>query len=617
MSRAAVVLDKVWSSEAGESYGTIQIRVVVLSKKLEESDGLKDDDIDEAEDDLVEFDKSSPLASYLEKKKGRLCAVFIVNGQRHDAWDNTFLVRELGFKYLKNRTMLIVDLDGLAPQAMARLMQGSRQGFFQGDVYQALRSRIIATLKGDPDLKRLQIEAEDDIASLESGDTAVKNALDQLIDDHHAAATRAALGALEAGGAASESSPLFGNDKHQKVIVQGSDSLGTDGELPVLEKHSDAKTIRIYPDEERNLAFRAKPASRWTDLKDIKLEVDPEMPDLVVKVLKEDGGARLSLCYYEPDDFDADEYPLVAMLRIYALFNGHSEPRMLEYAIVINRKKERPKPDPPKLQEEPTFLRVASRKPVKLVLDGPSSHVKLKWDGLDSLAVGDPPAWTFAAHCLELTTYPVAGFSRPKQGRFELLLDTPASLLPGSELTFEVTANGPDSKQLQASFPAVVVEPEPKKEDQPRRVDAEAPEAAGQRRPPYDLKYITREKWDHSTCWGDSEWSDREAGCFEEPTETNPLTLVINTDAGLISGYRDHIVKDKKLDPNTVQRRLTRYNAHLAFHMFQMYEYYKRRQKDADSADDADDVHVPTDLEMRDETNRVAATLIRLMEVSS
>ena len=617
MTRASVVLDKVWSSDAGETYGTIQIRVVVLSKKADDTGALTDEDADEHEEDLVEFDSSSPLASYLEKKRGRMCAVFVVNGQRHDAWDNSFLVRELGLKYLKNRTMLIVDLDGLAPEALADLMQGSRQGFYKGKVYHAVRDRIIATLKGDPDLKRLQIEAEDDIASLESGDTAVKNALDQLIDDHHAAATRAALGALEAGSSASEAAPLFGKDRSQPVVVKGDNALGTEGGLPVLEKRSEAKTIRIHPDEERVLAFRAKPASRWTDLKDIKIEVEPELPDLVVKVVKEDAGAKLSLCYYEPDDCDADEYPLGALLRIFALFDGHSEPRMLEYAIVVNRKKVTPPPAPPKLLDEPTFLRVTSRKPVKLYLGGPSSHVKLKWDGLDSLAVGDPPAWTFSARCLELTTYPVAGFSKPKQGKFELLLDTPTSLLPGAELNFEVTAHGPDGKQLQATFPATVVEPEPKEEEQPRRVDAEAPETAGQRRPPYDLKYITKDKWDHSTCWGDSEWSDQEAGCFEEPTETNPLTLVINTDAELISGYRDHIVKEKKLDPNNVQRRLTRYNAHLAFHMFQMYEYYKRRQEEADAADDTDDVHVPTDLEMRDETNRVAATLIRLMEVSS
>jgi len=32
---------------------------------------------------------------------GKECIVFLVNGQRQEAWDNTFIQRELGFKYLR------------------------------------------------------------------------------------------------------------------------------------------------------------------------------------------------------------------------------------------------------------------------------------------------------------------------------------------------------------------------------------------------------------------------------------------------------------------------------------------------------------------------------------
>ena len=71
-------------------------------------------------------------------------------------------MRDLELKYLRNRMIVVVDCDGLKPEAIAHLMQGSRHQFFEGTVYSALESRVVATLKGDPDLRRLEEEAEDD-----------------------------------------------------------------------------------------------------------------------------------------------------------------------------------------------------------------------------------------------------------------------------------------------------------------------------------------------------------------------------------------------------------------------------------------------------------------------
>src|SRR5438445_7847489 len=50
-----------------------------------------------------------PLGSYLESSKGKRCCVFLVNGQRQESLDNSFIVQELGFKYLRNRMMIVVD----------------------------------------------------------------------------------------------------------------------------------------------------------------------------------------------------------------------------------------------------------------------------------------------------------------------------------------------------------------------------------------------------------------------------------------------------------------------------------------------------------------------------
>jgi hypothetical protein len=81
--------------------------------------------------------------------------------------------------------MIAVDVDGLAPEAIARMMQGSRQGFYRGHIFAAISKRIVATLKNDPDLVRLEEEAEEAVSELSAGDDKVKQTLDQLIDSHH------------------------------------------------------------------------------------------------------------------------------------------------------------------------------------------------------------------------------------------------------------------------------------------------------------------------------------------------------------------------------------------------------------------------------------------------
>src|SRR5258708_4168389 len=122
---AQVVLDKTFQDVSG-TYGSVTMRVVVVKKPQKNEPVVVEQDAPEIEAELAEMGKG-PLSSYLERPDGKYCTVFLVNGQRHDAWDNQFIVRDLGFKYLRTRTMLVVDLDGLAPDAIAEIVQGSRQ----------------------------------------------------------------------------------------------------------------------------------------------------------------------------------------------------------------------------------------------------------------------------------------------------------------------------------------------------------------------------------------------------------------------------------------------------------------------------------------------------------
>ena len=617
MASAIVELDKSWQSDAGESYGQIQIRVVVLKHKpsdqSSEPKSAMPIDLDESEP-IPEFGKT-PLDNYLERPGGgRQCAVFLVNGQRHDGWDNTYLVRDLGFKYIRNRTMLIVELDGLAPEALAKLVQGSRQGFFKGEVFDAIRERIFATLKNDPDLRRLQTEAEQEIADLESGDEVVKNKLDQLIEGHHSGSSDTSVGEFEAGPSPSNEAKAFGKLKSQQVIINGDSSVGVCAEYPVFVNPPSSTSIRLHAGEEKLFRAHIHPQERWKDVEAIEVRVTPKVPELLVKAWRESSDARVSLRYDPPEAMDDDEYPVVTTLKLYASFKGCKEPRLLEKSVVITKPKiPRPPRPPVPLLPVPTFLRVASRQPVRLVADGASTHVKLRWDGQDHLAVGSPPAWTFAARCLTLSSYPISGFSKPVEGRFELLLDTPAGLEAGQTFEFEVTANGPNGAALAAQFTGQVVE-KVTPAIEARKVRDDAPTPGATRRPPYKLAYVNEAQWQNGKCWGDANWTGDDTACFAEPTDSNPLTLIINKDATLLKEFRKEMVQRKnQLAESTIKQRVNHYTAHVAFHLYQMYGYAKQ-QRDASEGDQT--VRVPTDLELRGEINRVAATIIEVMQVA-
>jgi hypothetical protein len=203
MSTVVAQLDKLLDTALNEGHGAITIRVVVLAKTLAAGSAPSAADampVDAAPDEVLPDTDKRPISTFLEEpKRGRQCCVFLINGQRQHAWDNQFVVRDLDLKYLRNRMLVIVDCDGLKPEAIAELMQGSRHQFYEGNVYSAVESRVVATLKGDPDLRRLEEEAEDEISSLQAGDEAVKTALDQLIEAHHDAAARTDHGHMQSG----------------------------------------------------------------------------------------------------------------------------------------------------------------------------------------------------------------------------------------------------------------------------------------------------------------------------------------------------------------------------------------------------------------------------------
>ncbi len=609
MSAVITELDKTFASAISSDYGTMSIRVVVLKKRQDDAAPEDEPEIPadlEQEEVLATFGKT-PVTSYLEDpKRGKECCVFLINGQRQDAWDNAFIVRDLDKKYLRNRTLIIVDLDGLKPEAVANLMSGDRQGFFQGKVYHAISARLAATLKKDPDLERMEEDAEREISELRTGDEAVKQALDQLIEAHHSHADRVQAGKEQAGPGGTRGTG-FGRDKPNYVIVEPQDT-GTLASGPYLIASPAAAVIRLHPSEPITLIVKTAPPSAWNDLGQLQGQIAPTIDGLGIEPMREGDRATIKMHFDEPDDWEDDQYPVEAVLRVTAMIKGHEEPRLLERRIIISKPKKRKPRQTPLLQDTPTFIRVTSRQPIPLAPGGADTHVRLRWDGKDELALGAPPLWRFTARCSTLSSFPPITFSKPSSGRFELLIQAPATLTAGEELQFEVEALGPGGKKLTAIFVCQVLAP-----PEPRKVKKVVPEPSAQRKPPYELHYVERSNWDKGYSWSNEEqWTAEDAACFLDPSESKPLVLIINQDMGLLRDYQDSL-KTKKLEPSTVKERVTRYTSHVAFHLYQMYLNY-RAEQEAQSKDST--VKPQTPEQMRGEINRVAATLIKVMQVS-
>lgn len=605
MNTTGAQLDKSLDTVFSEGYGTIAIRVVVLAKHNASAPALGSSDVvpaDAEPDELLPDTDKRPTSSFLEEpKRGRQCCVFLINGQRQHAWDNQFIMRDLELKYLRHRMIVIVDCDGLKPEAIAELMQGSRQGFLEGSIYSALESRVIATLKGDPDLRALEEEAEEEISSLQAGDEAVKAALDQLIESHHELAPHQNHGHAQVGAEARQEGVVGGLTQTQAVVVATSSNVGVQGSEPILILRPDVAVLRLRPNEPRRITIYSNPETAWATLESMVVTLDPPVKELQVSRTSQVTNETVQLTFVEAEDFDDDEYPIDTTLRAIGTFKGSAEPRVLERRIVINPQKKRKSPKPIELKDDPTMIKVSSRQPINIVIGGADVHVRLRWDGKDTLVDGNPPPWVLRCSCDAPSVEPQMFLTRPIDGRFEILIQATPGLKAGEQLKFDVEAMGP-GKTLTTSFLANVVEP-----PSARRVTSKLP-GGGQRRPPYVLVYVLQKNWAEETCWGDT-WTANEPGSFDPPTAKLPLTIFVNQDMELLATYREALIAKKHAE-TTIQQRVNKYTAHVAFHLYQMYE---RKQAEAKGSGEVEPL---TELQMRDEIQRVSHTLIKLMEVA-
>jgi hypothetical protein len=599
-------LDKRYSSDV-QQLGKINIRVIVLPRK--DDNGNDAMPLTPEEDDfaLAVGSGKTPIDSYLERSDGRgkMCVLFTLNGQRHDALDASFIAKDLEFRYLRTRTLILVELDELTQRAHAKMLKGDRVGLYRGEGFNAIRKRLIDTLKGDPDLNRLEMEAEEQVAELSTGSEAIRKKLDQLIEAQFKNEGQPPIDVLPAG---TPPSLAFGNSKSQTVVIGIGGNGGVTG--PILVSIGPS-TLRIRPDGERVLDVRSTPAEAWKTMKALTTRLHPAIEELEAKVEDIEDGKRITLRFNEGENADEDQYPIETTLQVIAKFEGQGELRLVEKDIVISPAKERPPRPSPELVDDPTWLRVATRQPVKLIPGGPLAHVRVKWDGKDELISGLSPTWEIHARCTTITSFPVVTRTDPRNGRFELLIDTPRALLAGQELDFEVESRGPSGKVLRANFRARLEPPADEETETPGTKKKKVPELKPSR--PYELRFVREADWDTMEYWNKPNWDGQSVGDFRPPTKKEPLVLFVNEDHEPIKRARDEMVK-KGLIEATIEERVTKYYTHVALHLYSMYRHKMKLEEEQNISGDGERLPETAEADfMEGEIERAANTVLRLL----
>jgi hypothetical protein len=378
--------------------------------------------------------------------------------------------------------------------------------------------------------------------------------------------------------------------------------------------------IRLYAGENKEVTIVAEPKEAWATLQDLHVNVTSEDENLTGTVKQTKDRATVTISF-PATHYGDDEFPVIGELQAFARFKEKPEVRALKVPIIVTKKPT--PPEPIDLHDVPTFLRVRSRQPVKLV-SGATVHVRMQWNGKHTLLRGSVPKWKFTARCKSLGTFPKIGFGYTNDGNLTFILYPPNGLMVGTHLDFEVVALGPDGMKLEANLRGVVIDPPakpaPPTPPEPALVQGAAPPIVGQRRPPYELKYINKDDWNNPQrpCFqGGGAWTENDAGCFLEPSPTQPLLLlVVNEDMALLKNFRENMLKRKPpLDPKTIADRTNRYISYVAFHLYQMYGEKKRIEGFVAKSPDDPTPHSVSEREMRAEINRVGTTVMKVMEL--
>ena len=83
--------------------------------------------------------------------------------------------------------------------------------------------------------------------------------------------------------------------------------------------------------------------------------------------------------------------------------------------------------------------------------------------------------------------------------------------------------------------------------------------------------------------------------------------LIINNSMALLEDYRETLLRKQKSE-SFIERQITKYTSHVAYHLYQMYQAVVSRPPEEEISLELEEER------RREEIKRVAMTLIRLMD---
>jgi hypothetical protein len=206
--------------------------------------------------------------------------------------------------------------------------------------------------------------------------------------------------------------------------------------------------------------------------------------------------------------------------------------------------------------DPPTVFRFSSRRlPIELHSGGRTS-ITIAVDGPDVLLTRSISPARFSASC-SITNTSIPDRRGPKNGKMQIYLDAPKSLLIGTAGSICGRLELGNGNMLTAEAQCVIVEPMKEADRRASMVRHDEPN--------YEIVPVNRSNWP------DYGWDQNNVGDYRISGRTRRLYLVVNLDHEKLLEDLENRTKRGEREAHISSIR-NRYLAHVAYHIFQQFE---------------------------------------------
>jgi hypothetical protein len=234
-----------------------------------------------------------PTAGYIDPQKP---VILTLNGQNQEEFTATIIRKDAELPYLTRRLICHIDCNDLTPRALRGLLTSTREGARGGFVQDMIRKELVQVLRSDPDLKRLNDEAKQNLHR-EEDETAVQAMRKEVARLLRLQGIDVApdVGATRGGtGPGTPPKPKPTTPKPAKPIELR--------EPPTFIRivHPDDEPIRLHPDDRRYVRVETDASSGYHTPKNpaasrINIVVDGKQLSLAGSTPLQDGRMRVIL----------------------------------------------------------------------------------------------------------------------------------------------------------------------------------------------------------------------------------------------------------------------------------------------------------------------------------